>query len=41
LAGDGANEENADDLAFFRKYKGMTTDSKERMRKMLNILDDD
>jgi transcriptional regulator with XRE-family HTH domain len=41
LAGDGANEEDADDLVFFRKYKGMTTDSKERLRKMLDILDDD
>jgi transcriptional regulator with XRE-family HTH domain len=41
LAGDGANEENADDIAFFRKYKGMTTGSKERLRKMLDILDDD
>ena len=42
LEGDGAKEEDeATDLAFYRKYKKLDAPVKERLRKMLDILDDD
>lgn len=42
LAGDGdQEEENADDIAFFRKYKKMDAPAKERLRRILDALDDD
>lgn len=42
LAGDGVQEEeNADDIAFFRKYKKMDAPAKERLRRILDALDDD
>lgn len=42
LDGDGANEaEDATDIAFYRKYKKLDAPVKERLRKMLDILDDD
>jgi transcriptional regulator with XRE-family HTH domain len=41
LAGDGEKEEDAEDIAFFRKYKKMDTPSKERLRRILDALDDD
>ena len=42
LEGDGAKEEDeATDLAFYRKYKKQDAPVKERLRKMLDILDDD
>ncbi len=33
-------EENASDLAFFREYKKMDAPAKERLRRILNALDD-
>lgn len=42
LEGYGAKEEDeATDLAFYRKYKKLDGPVKERLRKMLDILDDD
>jgi len=42
LAGDGnQKEEDAEDIAFYRKYKKLDAPVKERLRKMLDILDDD
>lgn len=42
LAGDGEKEEeNAEDTAFFRKYKKMAAPEKERLRRILDALDDD
>ena len=41
LAGSSENEADADDLVFFRKYKSMRPESKERLRKVLDILDDE
>ena len=41
LAGSNENEADADDLAFFRKYQSMRPGSKERLRKVLDILDDE
>lgn len=41
LAGDGEQEEAAEDIAFYRKYKKMDASAKERLRKLLDILDDD
>lgn len=42
LVGDGAKEEeDAEDIAFFRKYKKMDAPAKERLRRILDALDDD
>ena len=42
LGGDGeTEEEDAEDIAFFRKYKKMASTEKERLRRILNALDDD
>ena len=42
LAGDGEKEEeNAEDIAFFRKYKKMAAPEKERLLRILDALDDD
>lgn len=42
LGGDGeTEEEDAEDIAFFRKYKRMGSTEKERLRRILNALDDD
>ena len=42
LVGDGQQEEeNAEDVALYRKYKKLDAPVKERLRKMLDILDDD
>ena len=41
LAAEEVSEADAEDLAFFRKYKGMNPQSKQRLRKMLDILDDE
>lgn len=41
LAGDGVKEEDAEDIAFFRKYKKMDAPAKERLRRILDALDDD
>ena len=42
LVGDGEQEEeHAEDVAFYRKYKKLDAPVKERLRKMPDILDDD
>jgi len=41
LAAEEVTEANADDAAFFRKYRKMKPRSKERLREMLKILDDE
>ncbi len=42
LAGDGGRgEENAEDIAFFRKYRKMDAPAKERLRRILDALDED
>jgi len=41
LAAEEVTEANADDAAFFRKYQKMKPRSKERLREMLKILDDE
>ncbi|WP_422022229.1 helix-turn-helix domain-containing protein [Pyruvatibacter mobilis] len=42
LVGDGEQEEeDAEDTAFYRKYRKLDAPVKERMRKMLDILDDE
>lgn len=42
LGGDNEQaEENAEDVAFFRKYKKMRRPQKEQLRRILDALDDD
>jgi transcriptional regulator with XRE-family HTH domain len=41
LATEEITKEDATDQAFFRKYQKMNPKSKERLREMLNILDDE
>lgn len=41
LAAETVTQEDAADTAFFRKYQRMNPRSKERLREMLKILDDD
>ena len=42
LGGDSEHEaENAEDAAFYRKYRKLDAPVKERLRKMLDILDED
>jgi transcriptional regulator with XRE-family HTH domain len=41
LATEAVTEADADDTAFFRKYQQMKPKSKERLREMLKILDDE
>ena len=42
LDGDGEKEEeDSEDIAFFRKYKKMKLPEKERLRRILDALDDD
>lgn len=43
LLGDDSEqaEENAEDIAFFRKYKKMKGPQKDQLRKILDALDDD
>jgi len=41
LAAEEVTEANADDAAFFHKYQKMKPRSKERLREMLKILDDE
>lgn len=42
LVGEGEKEEeDAEDIAFFRKYKKMGSPEKDRLRRILDALDDD
>lgn len=39
LLGSDENIENAEDMAFFRKYSSLSSDVKERIRKMTDIME--
>lgn len=38
---DKVQVEDATDTAFFRKYRGLRPDTKDKIRKMLDLMDDD
>lgn len=41
LTAEDVSEEDATDKEFYRKYRGMGTKTKERIRRMVELLDDD